>query len=149
MKQVIIQSSGSFTMPKDCPGCGQTFKRTPSSQSEIKVAKTSSAPSDPASLPINLCDDCIKKVSNCRMMGNVGWALILMGFLGPLFLGMTSVPQIMQSAGSVCIGLLLLWLAEKSKRKRLGIRCKRLSREEWEFTFERDKLADEFQKLNS
>ena len=150
MKLVRIEShpSGRFIMPKRCPGCGQLPKKAATTETEIKVERRSPVSSDQGSLSVNLCDECEKKVSSTRMMTNIGWALIGIGFLGPIFLGMTTPPQMAEVAVSFCAGLALLWWADRSKKKRVGVRCKRLSDKNWEFLFENDVVADEFQEAN-
>ncbi len=151
MKQVLIDSnpSGRFTMPTKCPGCGGPLEKNPLTQSEIKIEKASSVVSDLKSLSIGLCDGCGKKLSSIKMMTNIALALIGFGLLGPVFFGMSTPPQMAQAGVSVCMGLVLLWVADRNKKKRVGIRCKRLSKREWEFRFENDAVADEFQKANS
>jgi hypothetical protein len=102
----------------------------------------------PKALSVRLCTKCSKRVSRFKVIGYVGLVLVMLAIIGG-FRGLRT-PQQMQGAGaSFWLGSLLYWVGENRRKKAIGFRCKRLSKDKYELWFRRDPFRKEFFKLNS
>lgn len=115
---------------------------------QVKIEKSLGARfvrTKPKTLSVRLCNKCFKRIPKFKVIEGIGAVFVILAFIGPVLWG----APMQGAAASFWAGTLLAWAARGSRRKAIGLRCKRLSKDRWELWLRKDKFRDEFLKLNS
>lgn len=145
---IKVERIQSLISPTICPCCGEAITVN-GKEHEIKIKKnffTKSKEPVPKTIALKTCSKCSKKLSNTKRVQWLGSGLMMLALFGPIFFNLKPHEGAYACFG---IGYLILWLGQRSYKKRIGVKCKYLSGEKCSFWFQNEMYYRDFLRLNS
>jgi hypothetical protein len=109
--------------------------------------------STPKKIPVRFCQRCgPRAMSSGKLLRTLAGIVLLTTIFGPIlgnFAFGSSYRENPDGQGaSFGLFLLLAWIGSRKQWRDIGIRVKRISKEQWKFSFRSEDVASEFSRLN-
>jgi hypothetical protein len=153
---IKLNTIEELNWPERCPYCGKDFKESNAMDFELKVRKglkaMLTAGFGSKNLPVRLCGNCAKKVSNFRTIEAIGGIMIFIAiapFIFKRFIKIESMEYIYIFASVLWLGIVLMAVSEVGMKKIIGVECRLLSMNKCLLKFRNDLFCNEFLSLNA
>jgi hypothetical protein len=155
MRKVIkLKKLDGINWPMKCPYCGQSLREPDIVGFDLKIKKSLKvlfvSGLGPKILNVKLCGLCANKISKFKTMETVGSIIVFTAIiLVILFNKMNDTYKLFIGGFAFWLGIILMGIAETATKKLVGVECRLLGENKWEFRFKNENFFNEFTSINS
>lgn len=157
MKRITVEASNfeNIQWPAQCPACcGDVLPDDKKSVIKLKKGVKATFCKVPKDFALPLCANCQQRKLNYILVERVGWGLIAVAIIGPIYLmhSESAVPpaELYNAAGGAFgLGWIVMMIGSSLKTNIAGLKCMLKSRDTWTFTFRSAEFAKQFAELNA
>ncbi|MBN2401447.1 MAG: hypothetical protein JXN64_03520 [Spirochaetes bacterium] len=153
LKNIKIKKLDELKWPMRCPYCGQSMEEGDIVGFDLKIRKTFKvllvAGLGQKRINVKLCGACGGKISKFKTMETAGSIIIFAAIILALVFKVDDAYKIYIGGTAFWLGIILMGIGEIAAKKLVGVECRLLGENKWEFKFRNDNYYKEFEKLNS